>query len=239
MILGSDGVKLSKRHGAVSVIEYRALGFVPDAVLNYLARLGWSHGDQELFPRAELIKLFDITRVQKAAARFDMDKLVWVNHELLKRCDPASVMGEFEWHLQRLGVSTAGGPDLTQVFLSQRERCKTFVEMSDKSRFFYEDVKAYNEKDAAKHFTPAAAEILEALVAALKALPDWTPEAIHGAVHSLAEGRGLGLGAVAQPIRVAVAGMAISPPIDQTLALLGKERTLARLRAAVEWIRAR
>ena len=239
MILGSDGVKLSKRHGAVSVIEYRALGFVPDAVLNYLARLGWSHGDQELFTREELIKLFDITRVQKAAARFDMDKLVWVNHEVLKRCEPAAVMGEFRWHLQRLGVSTDGGPALEAVFEAQRERCKTFVEMSDKSRFFYEDVKAYNEKDAAKHFTPAAAEILEALVAALKALPDWTPEAIHGAVHSLAEGRGLGLGAVAQPIRVAVAGMAISPPIDQTLALLGKERTLARLRAAVEWIRAR
>jgi glutamyl-tRNA synthetase len=221
MILGSDGVKLSKRHGAVSVIDYRALGFHPDAVLNYLVRLGWSHGDQELFTRA------------------DMEKLVWVNHELLKRMEPAAALGELRWHLERLGVGTGAGPRLEDVFLAQRERCKTFVEMSEKSRFFYEDVTAYNDKDAAKHFTPAAAEVLEALAAALGTLAPWSAEGIHAAVHGLAEARGVGLGAVAQPIRVAVAGMAISPPIDQTLALLGRERTLARLAAAVRYIRSR
>ena len=236
MILGSDGVKLSKRHGAVSVVEYRALGFHADAVLNYLVRLGWSHGDQELFTRAEMEKLFDIGKVQKAPARFDMEKLVWVNHELLKKMDPAHAVGEFYWHLERIGVTTKDGPRLEDVFLAQRERCKTFVEMSEKSRFFYEDVKSYNEKDAAKHFTPAAGEILEALVAALGALPHWTAEAIHAAVHGLAEARGVGLGQVAQPIRVAVAGMAISPPIDQTLALLGRERSCARLAAAAAFI---
>jgi glutamyl-tRNA synthetase len=239
MILGSDGVKLSKRHGAVSVIEYRGLGFHPDAVLNYLVRLGWSHGDQELFTREEMEKLFDVGRVQKAPARFDMEKLIWVNHELLKRMEPAAAMGELRWHLERIGVRAGNEPRLEDVFLAQRERCKTFVEMSEKSRFFYEDVTAYNDKDAAKHFTPAAAEILEALIASLGQLAQWTPEAIHGAVHALAEGRGIGLGPVAQPIRVAVAGMAISPPIDQTLALLGKERSLARLEAAVRHIRAK
>ena len=237
MILGADGVKLSKRHGAVSVIEYRAMGFTPDAVLNYLVRLGWSHGDKELFTREEMIRLFDVTQVQKSPARFDMEKLVWVNHELLKKAEPAYVIGEFYWHLERIGVSTKGGPRLEDVFLAQRERCKTFVEMSEKSRFFYEELKGYNEKDAAKHFTPAAADLLEALVAALKDLQPWVAETLHGAVHKLAESRGVGLGPVAQPIRVAVAGMAISPPIDQTLALLGRERSLARLEAAVRYIR--
>jgi glutamyl-tRNA synthetase len=239
MILGSDGVKLSKRHGAVSVVEYRAMGFHPDAILNYLVRLGWSHGDQELFTRAEMEQLFDVTKVQKAPARFDLEKLVWVNHELLKKMEPAAAIGEFYWHLERIGVSTRDGPRLEDVFLAQRERCKTFIEMSEKSRFFYEDVKAYNEKDAAKHFKPEAAEILEALAAALKAVQPWMPEGIHAEVHRLAEGRGIGLGQVAQPIRVAVAGMAISPPIDQTLHLLGRERSIARLQAAVRYIRSR
>jgi glutamyl-tRNA synthetase len=239
MILGSDGVKLSKRHGAVSVIDYRALGFLPDAVLNYLVRLGWSHGDQELFTREEMVRLFDITKVQKAPARFDMEKLVWVNHELLKVAPPEKVVHEFRWHLERIGVDTANGPKLEDVFLAQRERCKTFIEMSEKSRFFYEDVKTYNEKDAAKHFTPAAGEVLEALLGALTGVAQWLPEAIHAAVHALAEQRGVGLGQVAQPIRVAVAGMAISPPIDQTLHLLGRERSAARLEAAVRYIRSR
>jgi glutamyl-tRNA synthetase len=237
MILGSDGVKLSKRHGAVSVVEYRALGFHPDAVLNYLARLGWSHGDQELFTREELVRLFDIGKVQKAPARFDLEKLIWVNHELLKRMEPAAAIGEFYWHMERLGVNASAGPRLEDVFLAQRERCKTFVEMAEKSRFFYQDVTEYAGKDAAKHFTPAAADLLEALVAALREVQPWVAESLHAAVHALAEKRGVGLGQVAQPIRVAVAGMAISPPIDQTLALLGRERALARLEAAVRYIR--
>ena len=237
MILGSDGVKLSKRHGAVSVIEYRAMGFLPDAVLNYLVRLGWSHGDQELFTREEMVRLFDIGQVQKSPARFDLEKLIWVNHELLKVAPPESVVGEFRWHMARLGVDLAGGPAPEDVVLAQRERCKTFIEMSEKSRFFYEDVKAYNTKDAAKHFNGDAAALLEALVQALGALASWDAPALHAAINGFAESRGLSLGKVAQPIRVAVAGMAISPPIDQTLALLGRHRSLARLEAAVKHIR--
>jgi glutamyl-tRNA synthetase len=232
MILGSDGVKLSKRHGAVSVIDYRALGFMPDAVLNYLVRLGWSHGDQELFTREEMERLFDLTRVQKAPARFDMEKLIWVNHELLKVAPPEKVVGELRWHLERLGVSVAGGPPLEDVLLAQRERCKTFVEMAEKSRFFYEDVTAYNEKDAAKHLTAEGKAVVRELAARLQDVADWSAAALHAAVNGFAEGKGLSLGKVAQPIRVAVAGMAISPPIDQTLALLGRERTLERLARA-------
>jgi glutamyl-tRNA synthetase len=235
MILGADGVKLSKRHGAVSVIEYRALGFLPEALLNYLARLGWSHGDEEIFSLAKLVELFDVERVQKSPARFDMEKAIWVNHQYLKVADPQAVALEFDWHLRRLGVDPSGGPALGAVIEQQRERCKTLAEMAEKSLFFFAELKGYNEKDAAKHLTAEAGALLAQLADALRALADWTAPALHAAVNGFAEARGLSLGKVAQPIRVAVAGMAVSPPIDQTLFLLGRERTLARLAAAVHY----
>jgi glutamyl-tRNA synthetase len=233
MILGADGVKLSKRHGAVSVIEYRALGFMPDAVLNYLVRLGWSHGDQELFTRQQMIELFDLTRVQLSPARFDMEKLIWVNHQYLKTADPALVAAELDWHLQRLGVDTAGGPPLTEVVLAQRERCKTLVEMSEKSVFFYRDFERYDDKAAAKNLNNETLPALRALQAALDGLPDWQAPAIQAAVDGVAAVLGAKLGVVAQPLRVAVAGNSVSPPIDETLRLLGRERTLARLARAI------
>jgi len=232
MILGADGVKLSKRHGAVSALEYRTLGFMPEALLNYLARLGWSHGDQELFTREEMTQLFELSQVQKSAARFDLEKLIWVNHEYLKKADPLIVEPELRWHLERIGVKAGAAPKLADVILAQRERCKTLVEMAEKSRFFYEELKGYNEKDAAKHLNAEGVAALSELTQALKALKDWTAPALHDAVNGFATGKGLALGKIAQPIRVAVAGMAISPPIDQTLALLGRERSLARLEAA-------
>lgn len=235
MILGGDGAKLSKRHGALGVMEYRAMGFMPDAMLNYLVRLGWSHGDQELFTRQEMIELFDLSRVSSAPARFDMEKAYWVNHQYLKSADTAVVAPEFDWHLRRIGVDPAAGPSLDAVILAQRERCRTLVEMAEKSKFFYAELDGYNEKDAAKHLTAEAGALLAALADRLRELPDWSTEALHAAVNGFAEARGLGLGKIAQPIRVAVAGMAISPPIDQTLALLGRERTLSRLQAAVQY----
>ncbi|WP_026352833.1 glutamate--tRNA ligase [Solimonas variicoloris] len=236
MILGSDGAKLSKRHGALSVTEYRAMGFMPEALLNYLVRLGWSHGDQELFTREEMIEKFDFDHVSASPARFDMEKAWWVNHQYLKIADPAIVAPEFDWHLRRLGVDPANGPDLKRVIEQQRERCRSLVEMAEKSKFFYAELDGYNEKDAAKHLNADGAALLDALAALLEALPDWTAEALHVAVNGFAEGRGLGLGKVAQPLRVACCGMAVSPPIDQTLFLLGRERTLARLKAAVRYV---
>ena len=236
MILGADGAKLSKRHGALSVTEYRAMGFMPEALLNYLVRLGWSHGDQELFTRQEMIEKFDFDHVSASPARFDMEKAYWVNHQYLKITDPAIVATEFDWHLRRIGVDPANGPALEPVIEQQRERCRTLVEMAEKSKFFYADLDGYNEKDAAKHLTAEGATLLTDLAAALEALPEWTAPALHVAVNGFAEGRGLGLGKVAQPIRVAVVGMAISPPIDQTLFLLGRDRTLARLKAAVAYV---
>jgi len=232
MILGGDGQKLSKRHGALGVMEYRAMGFLPEAMLNYLVRLGWSHGDQELFTRAEMIAAFGFDHVSPSPARFDMEKAYWVNHQYLKTVDPAVVAPEFDWHLRRVGIDPANGPDLIPVIEAQRERCKTLVEMTEKSKFFFAELDGYNEKDAAKHLTAESAPLLDALRAELEALPEWTAAALHSTVNGFAESRGLGLGKIAQPIRVAVAGMAISPPIDQTLVLLGRERTLKRLATA-------
>ncbi|MGQ0698476.1 MAG: glutamate--tRNA ligase [Panacagrimonas sp.] len=233
MILGADGAKLSKRHGALGVMEYRAMGFMPEAMLNYLVRLGWSHGDQELFTREEMMAKFDFDHVSASPARFDMEKAYWVNHQYLKITNPAVIAPEFEWHLRRLGVDPWNGPALTAVIEQQRERCRTLVEMAEKSRFFFEELSGYNEKDAAKHLTAKSAPVLAALIEALTAVAYWKPEALHTAVHGVADSLQLKLGDVAQPIRVAVAGMAISPPIDQTLALLGRERSLARLQAAL------
>ena len=233
MILGSDGAKLSKRHGALGVMEYRAMGFLPEALLNYLVRLGWSHGDQELFTRDEMQQEFDFDHVSASPARFDMEKAWWVNHQYLKSVDPAIVVPEFDWHLRRVGVDPANGPTLTAVIEQQRERCRSLVEMAEKSKFFYAELDGYNEKDAAKHLTAEGLELLAELRAQLEALTDWTAAALHAAVNGFAERRGIGLGKIAQPIRVAVCGMAISPPIDQTLFLVGRDRTLERLAAAI------
>lgn len=237
MILGPDGVKLSKRHGAVGVMEYRKLGFMPDALLNYLVRLGWSHGDQEVFTRQEMIELFDVSKVQLAASRFDMEKAIWVNHQYLKSADPAEIAPELRWHLEGLGIEVDNGPALEPVIVAQRERCKTLVEMAEKSVFFYVDgISSYDEKDAKKHFKGEAGAILQDIHDGLAALDAWEAEAIHAVVHEVAGKREVGLGKVAQPIRVAVVGMAISPPIDETLKLLGRERTLERLAEAVAFI---
>jgi len=236
MILGSDGAKLSKRHGALGVMEYRAMGFAPDAILNYLVRLGWSHGDQELFTRDEMIAKFDFDHVSAAPARFDMEKAYWVSHQYLKNTAPSEYIAEFDWHLRRLGVDPSRGPGLLAVIEQQRERCRTLLEMAEKSKFFYADIEAYNEKDAAKHLSAKAAPVLEALLAALRAVTAWEPANIHAAVHAVAEALQLKLGDVAQPIRVAVSGAAVTPPIDATLALLGRETTLRRLALAIERI---
>jgi glutamyl-tRNA synthetase len=236
MILGSDGTKLSKRHGALGVMEYRTMGFMPDALLSYLVRLGWSHGEQETFTRAEMIEKFDFDHVSSSPSRFDMEKAYWVNHQYLKTADPAIVAVEFDWHLRRIDCDPENGPDLKLVIEQQCERCRTLAEMAEKSAFFYADLKGYNDKDAAKHLTAEGAVLLEELAQKLFTLTEWTASALHGAVNGFAESKGLGLGKVAQPIRVAVVGMAISPPIDQTLFLLGRERTLARLTDAVQYI---
>ncbi len=237
MILGADGKRLSKRHGAVSVMQYREEGYLPEALLNYLVRLGWSHGDQEIFSIDEMIELFDIRDVNKAASTFNPDKLLWLNQHWIKSSPPEHVAHYLSYHLGKRDIDPAEGPDLVAVVRAQQERAKTLVEMADNSVFFYKDFDDYEPK-AAKHLKPAVLPALTALAEELERLDPWTPEAIHQAVLDTAERFDLKLGKVAQPLRVAVSGRSVSPPIDVTLALLGKETTLARLRRASAYIRA-
>jgi glutamyl-tRNA synthetase len=233
MILGPDGTKLSKRHGAVSVLAYREAGYLPEALLNYLARLGWSHGDQEIFSLEEMTALFDIADVNKSASAINPEKLAWINQQHLMRLPPAKVVPELRWQLERLGVRAPDDAVLEAVVLAQRERSKTLKEMAEASRFFFEWPVRVDEKAARKHLVPEARPVLEGVRGSLAALPDWAAGAIHGAVQGLAEARSLGLGKVAQPIRVAVSGGSVSPPIDQTLAILGRDETLRRLDHAI------
>ncbi|MGH8249524.1 MAG: glutamate--tRNA ligase [Steroidobacteraceae bacterium] len=237
MILGPDGAKLSKRHGAVSVLYYKEEGYLPEALLNYLARLGWSHGDQEIFSLAEMRELFDIADVNKSASAINPDKLAWINQQHLMRLPAAQVAPQLRWQLERLGVNPEQGPSLQAVVEAQRERSKTLKEMALASRFFFEAPASYDEKAARKHLGPESRALLMQARAALAALPDWSAPLIHLAIQELAEAGALGLGKVAQPIRVAVSGGGVSPPIDQTLAILGREQTLARLDRAIRYAR--
>jgi glutamyl-tRNA synthetase len=236
MILGSDGSKLSKRHGAVSVLEYRDQGFLPEAVLNYLVRLGWSHGDQEFFSIEEMKSLFDIVDVNKSAAAFNFEKLAWLNQQHMVRAPTARIAPVLRWHLEREGVQAADEAQLEQIVLAQRERAKTLREMALNSVFFFRAPVAYDEKAVRKHVTADVPALLAEAAAALGRLEDWTAAAIHEVISGVAAARGIALGKLAQPIRLAVCGGTVSPPIDATLAILGKPKALSRLaRAQALW----
>lgn len=239
MILGADGSRLSKRHGAVSVMQYRDDGYLPEAVLNYLVRLGWSHGDQEVFSLDEMIALFEIDDINVSASAFNPDKLLWLNHHYMMHADPLHVAHHLRWHLGQLGVDPTGGPDPVEVVKVQRERNKTLVEMAQASAFFYRDFHSYDEKAAQKNFNADSAALLQDLGELLGSLRDWEKEPIHAAIVQLAEEAQVKMGSVAQPLRVAVTGTSVSPPIDVTLALLGKPKTLERIDRAVDYIKAK
>jgi glutamyl-tRNA synthetase len=236
MILGPDGTKLSKRHGAVSVLAYREEGYLPEALLNYLARLGWSHGDQEIFTLEEMTALFDIADVNKSASAINPDKLAWINQQHLMRRPPAAIVLELRWQLERLGIPATDDAMLEAVVVAQRERSKTLKEMAEASRFFFVAPASYDAKAAGKHLTTETAPLLARAMTAFTTLPEWTAPAIHDAVAAIAHSCNLSLGKVAQPIRVAVSGGSVSPPIDQTLAILGRETTLERLARAAAFV---
>jgi glutamyl-tRNA synthetase len=233
MILGADGAKLSKRHGAVSVLQYEEEGYLPDALLNYLVRLGWSHGDQEIFSREEMIRLFDIASVNKAASAFNPEKLLWLNQQHLMRADPISIVPYLRAQLARLAIEEPSDARLTQIIVAQRERVKTLREMAESSRYFFGESVLLDPKSVAKHLNGEGRTLLSALATGLEEASLWSAPALNELLKGFAEGAGVGLGKVAQPLRVALTGGTVSPPIDQTLELLGQERTLRRLRAAL------
>lgn len=236
MILGDDGSRLSKRHGAVSVMEYRKQGVLPEALLNYLVRLGWSHGDQEVFSLDEMIELFDISNVNRAASTFNTEKLLWLNQHYIKNDDPARIARLLSPFMGDIGIDPAPYPLLVDVVRAQQERARTLVEMAEISAFFYRDFDAYEETAAKKHLRRAAREPLENARHALVAVGEWQPEFLHQAVVDVAANLGLNLGKVAQPLRVAVVGRAASPGIDITLHLVGREACLRRIDRALNYI---
>jgi glutamyl-tRNA synthetase len=234
MILGPDGAKLSKRHGAVSVLEYQEQGYLPDALLNYLVRLGWSHGDQEFFTMPEMIAAFDVRDINKAASALNPEKMLWLNQQHLVRTDPKQVVPHLQWHLKQLGIESDDQALLEGIIVSQRERAKTLKEMAANSRFFFGETVTLDAKAAEKHLTADSRAVLAELRTRLAALERWEAPAIHGVLEALAAEKSLGLGKIAQPLRVAVTGGTVSPPIDATLVLLGKKRALERIERALQ-----
>jgi glutamyl-tRNA synthetase len=235
MILGADGAKLSKRHGAVSVLQYREEGFLPEALLNYLVRLGWSHGDQEIFTMDEMAQHFDIFDVNKAASAFNPDKLLWLNQQHMQRATPERLAQYLTPHLATLGIDTTDQAKVAAIALCQRERAKTLKEMAANSVFFFREFEHYDDKAAKKNLAADAVSALQAMRIQLDALTEWRAEAIHSVVERVAAELGVGMGKVAQPIRVAVSGTAVSPPIDKTLEILGKQATLQRVDRAIAY----
>ena len=239
MILGDDGKRLSKRHGAVSVMQYHDDGFLPEALMNYLVRLGWSHGDQELFTIDEMIELFQIEDVNKSASAFNTEKLLWINHEYIKNSTPAHIARHLSFHLSNENIDPDSGPDILDVITIHQERAKTLVEMAQSIRYFYEDFDSFDEKAAKKNFKAAAKAPLEGLIGALSKLEDWKAGPIHQVIIDVSEELEQKMGKVAQPLRVAITGGAVSPSIDITAELIGKERVIQRLQKALAFVEAR
>jgi glutamyl-tRNA synthetase len=235
LIHGPDGAKMSKRHGAVAITDYREQGYLPSAFVNYLARLGWSHGDDEVFSVEQLIELFDLKQVGKAAARFDQQKLDWLNAHWLREGSPESLVDAVT---PLLGVDLTSGPDLVPVIASLQERSKNLVDLANGARFFYEAPDSYDEKAVKKNFKEGTWPLLDTFVEKVEALSEWSGEAAHGLIASICEEAEMNMGKLAQPIRVLVAGVPVSPPIDVTLELLGKDETLARIRKGMAALQA-
>ncbi|KLD73335.1 glutamate--tRNA ligase [Xanthomonas hyacinthi] len=233
MILDEQGAKLSKRTGAADVMQYKDAGYLPHALINYLARLGWSHGDQELFGRQELIDLFDVKDVNSKAARLDMAKLGWVNQHYLKSDDPATIAPQLEYQLAKLGIDPAAGPAAADVVVALRERVQTLKEMAEKAVVWYRPLEAYDEAAVAKHLKPGAELALGKARELLAALGQWSVDAVAAALHAAAAALEIGMGKVAQPLRVAITGTQVSPDISHTVYLAGREQALKRIDAAL------
>ena len=238
MILGSDKSRLSKRHGATSIMAYKEMGYLPDAMLNYLVRLGWSHGDQEIFTRQELIEQFSWKNVQTSAAVFNPEKLLWVNAEYIKITPPSQVAHALVPLLEGAGlkdeVQAVSVAWLAQLVVLVKERVKTLVEMVDWVRPYFGQTVTYDEEAARKFLTPAIAPILGRLLTRLEAFPALSKQQWEAAFKQLVEEEGVKMGQLAQPVRVALTGRTASPGLFDVMEVLGRDRTLFRLREGIQ-----
>ncbi|CAM3657328.1 glutamate--tRNA ligase [Vibrio aquimaris] len=237
MILGDDGAKLSKRHGAVSVMQYRDEGYLPNALNNYLVRLGWSHGDQEIFSQQEMIELFTLDAISKSASAFNTEKLLWLNNYYIKTSDPEYVAEHLQWHLDNQNLNVENGPTLTQVIKLVGERCNTLVELAEQIRYFYEDFSDFEAGAAKKHLRGVAKGPLELALAKVETLENWDTVSIkENVIAAVCAELDIGMGKLGMPLRVAVTGGGQSPSVDAVMELVGKERVIARIKMALAFI---
>ena len=236
MILGGDGARLSKRHGAVNILSYRDEGYLPKALLNYIVRLGWSHGNQELFSISEMIDLFDLKDINKAPASFNKDKLVWLNQSYIKTTEINELLNHLQYHLDRQSINTNNGPNIKDVVESLRDRSKTLIEMANSCTMFYQDFDSFDSDLAKNVFQTKSRPILESLYSSLEALDSWRADEIHNVIMKICKNRNIGFAKVGQPFRLALSGNGKSGSIDKSAQLVGKDRTLSRLKMAIDFI---
>src|SRR3989338_4987239 len=236
MILGSDKTRLSKRHGATSVMAYKEMGYLPHALVNYLARLGWSYGDQEIFSLEELTQKFSLENVGKSSGVFNPEKLIWLNQHYLKEAKPEELSLLLIPFLETKGYKVSADKRLVNIIKGFQERSKTLVEMAGAAEFYFKEDIQYEEDAAKKFLTPDMATIFEILISRLNSLPEFTHNAIETIFTAIMNEKDLKLGKIAQPVRVALTGGTVSPGIFEVIEILGKETSIARLKKAVEFI---
>ncbi len=235
MILGDDGKRLSKRHGAAGVLEYRDAGYLPNAVLNYLVRLGWSYKDKEVFSIAEMIELFDIKDVNKAASTFNTEKLNWLNQQYIKGTHPSKLVSGLAYQYNKLNINT-NDYDLTRVIPHYAERAKTLKEMAEQTTWIFSKVVSYPEKQVKKAFHNDAKKYLEIVKTKLEALANWEQQHLHNVIITVVEENEVGFGKVGMPLRLALTGGKPSPSIDDIMLLLGKEKTINAISNAISFL---
>ena len=239
MIMGSDKTRLSKRHGATSVMAYKEMGYLPEAVVNYLVRLGWSYGDQEIFSLDELIRTFTLESVGKSAAIFNPEKLLWLNQHYIKECDSKRLVQETTPFWQELGVDTSNHDLLKRVADDLKTRSKTLAELADASLFYFADDIVYEKEAADKFLNKGIVDHLAAIAEGLPSIEDFTKKGMENFLRTIAGERGVSLKVIAQPLRIALTGKTVSPGVDEVMLTLGKERVIKRIRKAIAFINSR
>ena len=236
MILGEDGTKLSKRHGAIDIRDYRDKGYLPEAMLNYLIRLGWSHGNQEIFSLEEMTDFFDLSKLTSSASIFNPGKLLWLNQHYIMNLPVENIRDALSISMKKLGIDHSDGPDLINVVKVFRERAETMLHMAESCRYCYEDFQELDPKSVKKHLRPVILEPLESVSKKFNQLSEWSSENIESCIKDTVTSHDITMGKLGQPLRVAVTGGSVSPPIDKTIWLIGKDRILRRLEQAIKII---